>query len=127
MARYIYVKVSETHAILTRHHADDSIPLVPGLSIDNSLHPTALDHCKVFTLLQYSANISTDNVGLNPHLISASTIENVVAAFPRKEWSSCFAAAMKEEMKCKPWCHTTVNEGFVDAVLENGLMAPYDG
>ena len=69
----------------------------------------------------------TDNVGLNPHLISASTIENVVAAFPRKQWSSCFAAAMTVEMDLKPWCHTTANEGFVEAVLANELMAPYDG
>ncbi|KAF1945233.1 cyanamide hydratase [Clathrospora elynae] len=67
-----------------------------------------------------------DNVGLNPHLIAASTIENVVSAFPRKQWSSCFAEAMTQEMELKPWCHTTANEGFVEAVLGNTLMEPYD-
>jgi cyanamide hydratase len=65
-------------------------------------------------------------VGLNPHLISKSAISNVVAAFPRKEWSSCFAEAMVEEMELKPWCHTTANEGFIEAVLGNELMEPFD-
>jgi cyanamide hydratase len=65
-------------------------------------------------------------VGLNPHLISKATIANVVAAFPRKEWSSCFAEAMVEEMELKPWCHTTANEGFIEAVLGNQLMEPFD-
>jgi cyanamide hydratase len=50
----------------------------------------------------------------------------VVAAFPRKEWSSCFAEAMVEEMELKPWCHTTANEGFIEAVLGNQLMEPFD-
>ncbi|KAH7088990.1 hypothetical protein FB567DRAFT_322159 [Paraphoma chrysanthemicola] len=68
-----------------------------------------------------------DNVGLNPHLISKQAIANVVAAYPRKQWSSCFAAAMTLEMDLKPWCHTTANEGFVDAVLRNEIMREYDG
>ncbi|KAH9881912.1 hypothetical protein J1614_001083 [Plenodomus biglobosus] len=68
-----------------------------------------------------------DNVGLKPHLIATSTIENVTAAFPRHHWSSCFAEAMVEEMNLKPWCHTTANEGFVEAILNNTLMEPYDG
>ena len=68
-----------------------------------------------------------DNVGLNPSLVSASTIESVVAAYPRKQWSCCFADAMNQEMELKPWCHTTANEGFVESVLGNKLMEPYDG
>jgi cyanamide hydratase len=67
-----------------------------------------------------------DNVGLNPHLISKSTIANVVAAYPRKQWSSCFAEAMTEEMRRKPWCHTTANEGFVENVLGNELMDEFE-
>lgn len=74
------------------------------------------------------ANVFTaDNVGLNPHLIATSTIENVTAAFPRNHWSSCFGETMAEEMGLKPWCHTTANEGFVEAILNNTLMEPYDG
>ena len=68
----------------------------------------------------------TDNVGGNPHLIATEMIEKVVTKYPRKGWSSCFAACMTEEMDLKPWCHTTANEGFVDAILENELMEPYD-
>lgn len=68
----------------------------------------------------------TDNVGGNPHLIATEMIEKVVIKYPRKGWSSCFAACMAEEMDLKPWCHTTANEGFVDAILENELMEPYD-
>jgi cyanamide hydratase len=33
---------------------------------------------------------------------------------------------MAEEMELKPWCHTTANEEFVDAILGNKLMEPYD-
>lgn len=69
---------------------------------------------------------SADNVGLNAHLVHKDTIESVVAAFPRKGWSGCFAETMREEMRLKPWCHTTANEGFVEAVLGNELMEPYD-
>jgi cyanamide hydratase len=67
-----------------------------------------------------------DNVGLNPHLIDHTTITDVVSLYPRKQWSSCFAAAMREEMESKPWCHTTANDGFVEAVLDNKLMEPFD-
>jgi hypothetical protein len=69
----------------------------------------------------------TDNVGLNPHLIATSTIANVVAAFPRGQWSACFADAMVEEIEIKPWCHTTANDGFIEAILGNEVMAPFDG
>lgn len=34
---------------------------------------------------------------------------------------------MVEELELKPWCHTTANEGFVEDVLGNTLMRPYDG
>jgi len=67
-----------------------------------------------------------DNIGANPHLIHKSTIESVVTAFPREQWSKCFAATMVEEMKLKPWCHTTANEGFIEAVEGNKLMEPYE-
>ncbi|KAF2873329.1 hypothetical protein BDV95DRAFT_489661 [Massariosphaeria phaeospora] len=67
-----------------------------------------------------------DNVGANPHLIHKDTIASVVAAFPRNQWSGCFASTMREEMERKPWCHTTANEGFVEAVVGNTLMEPYE-
>ncbi|KAF2630932.1 cyanamide hydratase [Macroventuria anomochaeta] len=69
---------------------------------------------------------SFDNVGANPHLIDTSTIEAVVAKYPRKGWSSCFAACMTKEMELKPWCRTTAQEGFVESIVGNELMEPYD-
>jgi cyanamide hydratase len=67
-----------------------------------------------------------DNVGLNPHLIHKETIESVTQAFPRMQWSGCFASTLKEELELKPWAHTTVIEGFAERVLGNDLMAPYE-
>ncbi|KAF2188205.1 putative cyanamide hydratase [Zopfia rhizophila CBS 207.26] len=67
-----------------------------------------------------------DNMGINPHLIHKDTIESVTAAFPRKKWSSCFAATIREEAGLKPWCHTTAIDEFAEGVENNKLMEPYD-
>jgi len=75
-------------------------------------------------LIQFSTLF--DNLGANPHLISKSTIESVVAAYPRNKWSSCFADTMREEERLKPWCHSTANEGFIEDVVANSLMEPYE-
>ncbi|KAF3035230.1 hypothetical protein E8E12_004868 [Didymella heteroderae] len=69
---------------------------------------------------------SFDNAGANPHLIATETIEKIVAKYPRKGWSSCFAACMTKEMELKPWCRTTAQEGFVESIAGNELMEPYD-
>lgn len=65
-------------------------------------------------------------MGMNPQLIHKDTIESVVEAFPRKKWSSCFAATIRKEIELKPWCHTTVIDGFAEGVEGNKLMEPYD-
>lgn len=67
-----------------------------------------------------------DNMGLNSSLIDKKTIESVTQAYPRKKWSSCFGATVDNEITVKPWCHTTVIEGFADGVRGNKLMEPYD-
>ncbi|KAJ9669582.1 hypothetical protein H2201_000449 [Coniosporium apollinis] len=67
-----------------------------------------------------------DNIGQNPQLVHKETIEDVVKAYPRKGWSGCFAKTIREEVKIKPWCHTTVIEGFAEGVEGNKLMEPYD-
>jgi cyanamide hydratase len=69
---------------------------------------------------------ATDNVGLNPQYIHQSTIEHVVAAYPRHKWSGCFASTIEEEISAKPWCHSTVIENFREHVLGNKLMEPYE-
>ncbi|KAF2201262.1 cyanamide hydratase [Delitschia confertaspora ATCC 74209] len=67
-----------------------------------------------------------DNMGINPHLIHETTISSVAAAFPRKKWSSCFAATIREEIGLKPWCHTTAIDGFAEGVEGNKLMSRWD-
>lgn len=67
-----------------------------------------------------------DNVGLNPELVDRATIESVVEAYPRKKWTDCFASIVRDEIKAKPWCHTTHIDGFAEKVEGNTLMEPYD-
>lgn len=70
----------------------------------------------------------TDNMGGHADLIHPGTIDDVVAAYPRKKWSSCFAATIREENRQKPWCHTTSlgEEDFPRGVLGNQLMERYE-
>ena len=67
-------------------------------------------------------------MGGHADLVHPSTIEDVTANFPRKKWSSCFAAAIRQENSLKPWAHTTAlgEEEFPNGVLGNKLMEPYD-
>jgi len=48
-----------------------------------------------------------DNMGGNPQLVDESTIEDVVKAYKRTNWSACFAATIRRENGLKPWAHTT--------------------
>lgn len=65
-------------------------------------------------------------MGWQPHLVSKDVIEQVVKQLPRLGWSGCFSSAINKEIGEKPWCHTTVLEGFAEAVAGNELMKPYD-
>jgi cyanamide hydratase len=69
-----------------------------------------------------------DNMGGQPQLVSKATIESVTKAYPRKKWSSCFAATIRRENTLKPWAHTTAlgERAFPEGVEGNALMAPYD-
>ena len=69
---------------------------------------------------------NADNAGSNPTLISRSTIESVVAAYPRGHWSGCFANTIGEELKLKPWAHSSAIPNFAETVAENKLMEPWD-
>jgi len=70
-----------------------------------------------------------DNMGGQPQLVAKETIEDVVKAYPRMKWSSCFAATIRRENGLKPWAHTTAlgERAFPEGVESNELMAPYDG
>lgn len=67
-----------------------------------------------------------DNMGWQPYLVHPDVIPQVVRQHPRLNWSSCFSSTLNEEIAAKPWCHTTVLEGFAEAVAGNELMHPYD-
>ncbi|KAG9234127.1 hypothetical protein BJ875DRAFT_22352 [Amylocarpus encephaloides] len=70
-----------------------------------------------------------DNMGQNPSLVSRSTVESVVAEYPRLGWSGCFAATIRKENGLKPWAHTTHlgERDFPEGVEGNELMAEWDG
>jgi cyanamide hydratase len=69
-----------------------------------------------------------DNMGSHKELVARETIDNVTKAFPRKKWSSCFAATMRQENATKPWAHTTSlgEQDFPVGVENNYYMAPWD-
>lgn len=83
------------------------------------------------TLLGQLVQLATlhDNVGGNPDIVHADTREDVNRAFPRRQWSECFARVIGEEVGLKPWAHTTHlgKKDFANAVLENELMKEYEG
>jgi len=64
---------------------------------------------------------------LHGELVAQGTIESVVKAFPREEWTGCFAGVVRKECEVKPWSNTTRIEGFAEMVEANKLMEPYDG
>ena len=67
-------------------------------------------------------------MGDHADLVHKETIKDVVKRYPRKKWSSCFAATIRKENTLKPWAHTTVlgEEDFPSGVEGNRLMEPYD-
>ncbi|KAL9110409.1 MAG: hypothetical protein Q9187_008056 [Circinaria calcarea] len=69
-----------------------------------------------------------DNLGDHAEMVSRATVEDVVATWPRRGWSRCFAATLRREMEGKPWAHTTAlgEDEFPDGVLANKVMEPYD-
>jgi len=69
-----------------------------------------------------------DNMGGNPELVDKNTIEDVVKAYKRMNWSACFAATIRRENGLKPWAHTTHlgEREFPEGVEGNELMKPYD-
>ncbi|KAI9840125.1 MAG: hypothetical protein M1837_001886 [Sclerophora amabilis] len=69
-----------------------------------------------------------DNMGGHAALIHHDTIVDVVKHFPRKKWSSCFSATIREENDLKPWAHTTAlgEDDFPNGVQNNKLMEPFD-
>ncbi|KAK0750910.1 hypothetical protein B0T18DRAFT_435456 [Schizothecium vesticola] len=70
-----------------------------------------------------------DNIGGHPELVHAETKVDVNRVFPRGGWSGCFAATVREEMRLKPWAHSTHlgEREFPEGVEGNELMGEFDG
>ena len=77
---------------------------------------------------------------MTPHrranLVHPDLIRTVVEVYPRKGWSESFAGVIMEELRLKPWCHSTTFEfpgykpgepsQFAAHVRGNDVMRPYD-
>ncbi|KAL3455721.1 hypothetical protein BJX64DRAFT_271814 [Aspergillus heterothallicus] len=60
-----------------------------------------------------------DNVGNHAQLVHEDTVKDVIEHYPRLKWSSCFASTVDEEVRLKPWAHTTVLGDFKGLILGN--------
>ncbi|KAL5340217.1 hypothetical protein BJX70DRAFT_127855 [Aspergillus crustosus] len=60
-----------------------------------------------------------DNIGGNAQLVHDNTVKDVVEHYPRLKWSSCFASTVGEEVRLKPWAHTTALGDFKGKILGN--------
>lgn len=67
-----------------------------------------------------------DNIGGNVELIHQDTIEDVLKAYPRNGWTSCFASTIRAEIGAKPWCHSTAIDDFAENVESNEVWPKYD-
>ncbi|KND91940.1 Cyanamide hydratase [Tolypocladium ophioglossoides CBS 100239] len=73
-----------------------------------------------------------DNVGEHPtvdniaELLHKETREDVIRGFPREGWLGCFANTVRQEIRLKPWCHTTHIPDFASKIEGNTLMKPYE-
>jgi len=69
-------------------------------------------------------------MGAHAELIHPKTIEDISNRFPRNKWTNCFANVVKDEIKLKPWAHTTAmgpsEDAIVSGILGNKVMAKYD-
>ncbi|KAL2809444.1 hypothetical protein BJX63DRAFT_405862, partial [Aspergillus granulosus] len=62
-----------------------------------------------------------DNTGNHAHLVNEDTVKDVIEHYPRLKWSSCFASTVDEEVRLKPWAHTTVLGDFKGHILGNSF------
>lgn len=69
-------------------------------------------------------------MGAHAELIHPKTIEDISNRLRRNKWTNCFANVVKDEIKLKPWAHTTAmgpsEDAIVSGILGNKVMAKYD-
>ncbi|KAM0276123.1 hypothetical protein ACHAQH_007049 [Verticillium albo-atrum] len=59
-------------------------------------------------------------------LVHEGTRDNVNEVFPRMRWGSVFAATIRKEEGCKPWCHSTHIPQFDVQLEDNALMKKWE-
>jgi len=78
-------------------------------------------------LIQLSTTL--DVIGANASHISVETYEAIADRYPRLGFNQHFASLMEEEMRIKPWSHTTTVEeenGFCAKIRANPFTKRYD-
>jgi hypothetical protein len=69
---------------------------------------------------------SLDNVGANAEIVDKDIIENMVEAYPRKSWGSCFRDTVLKGKEAKSCAIVSWFEGFEDMIMANKIMRKYD-
>ncbi|EMD92694.1 hypothetical protein COCC4DRAFT_130148, partial [Bipolaris maydis ATCC 48331] len=58
--------------------------------------------------------------------ISKSNIKSVIAAYPHKQWSGCFACTIEEELTLNPCAYSSAIPNFAKTEWGIKLMEPWD-
>lgn len=73
-----------------------------------------------------------DNVGNHPRvedfgrLIHDVTRARINEAYPREKWCTVFGGIIREEVRIKPWCHSTHLGKFDEEIEGNTLMKQWE-
>ncbi|PLB53575.1 hypothetical protein P170DRAFT_424295 [Aspergillus steynii IBT 23096] len=72
-----------------------------------------------------AALVSTTPV---PRLVHPDTVRDVNHRFPRLRWSGCFVDTLRQEIRLKPWAHSTTlgEEEFPAKILGNPYAVEYE-
>ncbi|OZJ03286.1 hypothetical protein BZG36_03755 [Bifiguratus adelaidae] len=108
-----------------------SVDLAESVAEAVMRHQDFIPYGEITTIGQLIQLATTfDNMGANADLVHSQTIEEVVKQFPRNGWTGCFANVVKDEIKLKPWSHTTsmgpTHQTIIDGVEANPIMKKYD-
>lgn len=65
---------------------------------------------------------------MHSQLVHPDTVRDINLQFPRLHWSGCFADTVRQEMRLKPWAHTTTlgKDDFPAKILDNPYAAEYE-
>ena len=124
----------EFHGALLAHqwitqHAPQSTALAAEVAEAITRHTNFVQGCMTTTgqLIQLSTTL--DVIGANAALIDRATYGDIERQWPRMGFNEHFAALMEEEMRVKPWSHTTAVQdefGFCAKIRANPYTKEID-